>query len=112
MQVTRWVDAKYAGKSDLSQLCWKAQPGVGEIDASVGSAHHVIGLIEPFTLPALGNGRDRAMFVYAGNAPVIGAFAHDETAVAIESTPITLSGILPHYRYRPVRVPTQKPVPL
>jgi hypothetical protein len=49
VQVARRVDAKYARKSDLPQFRWQAQLGVGEKDAAVGAAHHIVGLIESFT---------------------------------------------------------------
>jgi hypothetical protein len=42
---------------------------------------------------------------------VIGAFAHDDTALAVESAAVPLSSILADDRDRAVPVPAQQPAP-
>ena len=89
-------DAMDAVEVDLPLLRWQTQAGVGEVDASVGAAHHVVGAVQPLALPAVGDDGDRPVGFPAGHLPVV-PVAHDDPALQVESQPVCAAAVLPYH---------------
>src|SRR5215510_13726726 len=81
-------------------------------NAPVRAADDIVRFIEPFAVPAVRKGRDRARRIHTCNTPMVSAFAHDETPLQVERAAIALAGLLPHHGHCAVcRVPAQQPTP-
>ena len=86
-------DAVDAAEVDLSLRGVDAPAGVGEVDAAVRFAHHVVGPVQALALPPLGEGRDGAVRFHAGE-PAVVALAHDQPALQVEGQPVGSTAVL------------------
>src|SRR5207249_4207481 len=109
MDLALGIDAKHAGKTEFPLRGRQTQLRVREIKAAIGATHDIIGFIEPFALPALDNGRDRAVHLHTDNAPVICSFTHEQPALAIEGAAVPLARLFPDHSDLAGRVPAQEP---
>ncbi len=83
---------------------------VGEPDGAVGADHHVVGAVEPPALPAVGDDRDGAVVLGAGDAPVA-LLAGDHPAFAVERVAVGVAGRLPERAHGAGHlVPAQHPL--
>ena len=67
---------------------------IGEPDRAVGSDDDVVRAVEALALEALGEDRDRAVVLGAGDAPVA-VLARDETAFAVDRVAVRIAGRRP-----------------
>ena len=67
---------------------------IGEPDRAVGSDDDVVRAVEALALEALGEDRDRAVVLGAGDAPVA-VLARDETAFAVDGVAVRIAGRRP-----------------
>jgi hypothetical protein len=88
------INTKHTGKAEFPLRGRQTQLRVREKNAAVGATHDIVGFIEPFAVPAFGNGRDRAGRIHAGNAPVIRPFTHEQPPLAIEGAAVPLARLL------------------
>src|SRR5215472_8595720 len=71
------------------------EPGVGEVDAPVGLAHHVVGAVEQLALVAVHEHVDAPVGSGAGHAPVV-ALAEDEAPLEIERRSVASARLVAH----------------
>ena len=89
-------DAVDAVEVDLPLLRRQPQARVGEVDAAVGAAHHVVGPVQPLPLPAIGDDGDGAVVLPAGHLPVV-PVAHDDPALQVKGQPVGAAAVLSHH---------------
>ena len=81
---------------DLALFRCRAQAGVGEIDAPVGPAHHVVRAVQALALPTVGDDGGRAVILLPGHLPVV-PIAHDYPALQVKGQAVGSSAILPDH---------------
>ena len=91
------VNAIDAGEGDFPQFLGKAQVGVGEVDDAVAAADDIVGFVEAFAVPAVGDGGYIAGGVHTGEAAVVGALAHQQVALPVEGAAVAFAGVFPDY---------------
>ncbi len=95
-------DAVHAGVLHLPLRQRHAQAGVGEVDAPVGLADHVVGPVQALALEAVHEHLEAAVGALSHDAPVV-ALAEDQPPLQVERGAVAAAGLLPHHLVRAAR---------
>src|SRR5215813_5906882 len=88
--------AVHAGVGQFALGEGHTQAGIGEIDASVGLADHVIGAVEPLALVAIHEHVDAPVGGHARHPPLV-ALAEDEAPLEVEGGAVAATRLIPHH---------------